>query len=249
VTLSYPAVLAQVRDSSQITSKATAVLHDEAPLPNFLLACSVDLNTTACRNQEVHAIDNARRSEALPAIGINLTAFDRLSAAQQLFVITNLERTTRQLAPVGAMTSQLNNEAARGAANSTDPPLEGWTLTGGKAVTSWVSNWAGGLSVLGADYFWMYDDGVGFNAGCTTTTSSGCWAHRDNMLVAKAPVSSCTGIGDKPELLMGAAVDPWSYRGATSIAQLIVRSCGGLPSDTTFTWASARRLMSITNVS
>ena len=233
----------QVASRSPKSASAKLALHNIAPHPNFLLACGLDLNTAACRDAEIKAINNARRSEALRPLDLNVTAFNKLSASEQVFVVTDLERLARNLSPVAAMTAQLNASAKAGAKASTDPALKGWVITGHKSVTSWVSNWAGGLSVLGADYFWMYDDGVGFNVSCTATSSSGCWAHRDNVLVAAPTLASCTRQGGTPELLMGVAVEPRAYHGATGIAQLITTSCGGLPDDITFTWQTAKRLV------
>jgi hypothetical protein len=201
--------------------------------------------TTSCLNEELRAIDNAHKREGLPALGFNLDAFKSLSAAEQLFVITDVERTARDLPPVRGLTSQLNREAAQGANSGNDPALSSWTLDGNHPVTAWVSNWAGGLGVLGADYFWMYDDGVGFNAACITITSPGCWAHRNNVLIAESPASSCAGSSKTSTLLMGVADDTTGYHGTPSVAQLIVTSCGGLPPDTSFTWAAAKRLLSI----
>ena len=227
------------------SSASAAVRRNVAPRPNFLQACSISTDTTACRSQEILAINNARHIESLPSLRLNLGAFIRLSAAQQVFVITNLERVVRHLPPVDAMTSQLNTAAAKGVAESTDPQFRGWTLSGQKVVTSWVSNWSGGLSTLGADYFWMYDDGIGFNVACKSIKSPGCWAHRDNLLGAAPTKSSCANYGGRPELLMGAAVEPDAYRGATGIAQLLVSSCGGLPHDTTLRWSTVQSVVAI----
>jgi hypothetical protein len=48
--------------------------------------------------------------------------------------------------------------------------------------------WSGGFNVLAADYMWMYDDGwagtlsATSNIACTSATTAGCWAHRDELL-------------------------------------------------------------------
>ena len=248
-TETSPALAAKLVSKTSTISANHVVLHNVAPQPNFLIACASGTNSHLCRTQELAAINNARKIEQLTALSVNLTRLGRLNAAEQLFVLTNLERTARRIAPVAAMTTQLNNEAALGARASADPHLSGWRLTGGKAATSWVGNWAGNLSSLGADYFWMYDDGVGYNVGCTATSTTECWSHRDNMLVAAQPTSACVGHGNKPELLMGASVEPTAYHGSASVGQLIVASCGGLPRDTTLTWTSAKRLLAISSVS
>jgi hypothetical protein len=62
---------------------------------------------------------------------------------------------------------------------------------------------------MGANYFWMYDDGPGSpNADCTPSNQSGCWGHRDNIL----------GFGRATALAMGVAAPA----GARSYALTIV---------------------------
>ena len=94
-------------------------------------------------------------------MNISVSAFTQLTTAEQMFALTDLERVARNLPPVDAMTTQLDNVAAGGANNLGDPSLSGWQLTGGKGAIAWDSNWAGGLSTAGADYFWLYSDGEG----------------------------------------------------------------------------------------
>ena len=218
------------------------------PDPNFLRLCTPTSILPACLRDEIIAINNARRSQGLSSLRINIAGFISLTSAQQVFTIINLERTARRLKAVGALTTQLNAVAQSGATQSTDPILRGWTLVGHKSVTSWASNWAGGLNVLGADYMWMYDDGVGFNIGCTATISSGCWNHEKNLLLASPTASSCRGIGGQPELVMGAAVLPSAYQGSTGLAELMVSNCGGFPTDVIFTWAAARKIIFVPSI-
>ena len=211
-----------------------------APDPNFIGTCNTAVITTAHVNEEIAAINNARRSEGLAMVKINAARFGHLSGREQVLVVTNLERIARHMTPVAALTTELDTEAANGTERSSDPTLHGWTLVGGKYVTAWASNWAGDLDALGADYIFMYDDSVGYNLNCPTIGASGCWAHRRNVLIAAPRGSICTGHGGRPELVMGAAVLPTSYKGRVGIGELFVTSCGGLPADTTFTWTSAQ---------
>jgi len=242
-SLSQPGVAAHKRSHKPVVraSRMHAVQQNIAPRPNFLTTCE-GASASSCLNDEITAIDAARHSEGLRGLPIDRAGFLSLTAEQQLFVVVNLERISRRFPPIAALTSQLNAVAAVGNAHAVDPALQGWLLFDNKAVTGWASNWAGGLSILGADYFWMYDDGVGYNVDCTTVNTSGCWGHRDNVLFAGPTASSCNGLGGHPELLMGASVEPTAFEGSTGIAELIVNSCGGLPRDTTFTWARARAI-------
>jgi hypothetical protein len=226
-------------------SSPKVVLQNVEPDPNFLAICTSPSVSVSCVGSEIQAINNARQLEGVAPVVVNLSALSGLSNPEQILAITNLERTARGLAPAVALTTQLDTAAAGGAISSTDPSLSGWTLFGGKAVTAWASNWAGGLDVLGADYLFMYDDGVGYNVDCPIASASGCWGHRKNVLVAGPSAASCTGKGGRPELLMGAAVLPASYQGTTGIGELLVDSCGGLPTDTIVTWRQIRRELGI----
>jgi hypothetical protein len=194
---------------------------DIAPDPDFLGDCgsaSYD-DSSRCADAVLTAIDNARADEGLGAMVLPAN-WTSLSAAQQLFVATNLERTARGLPPVAAMVGALDVEAARSVLSGTDPvpPL-------GFAAQWWTGNWAGALgNPLEALYYWMYDDGLGSpNVACTTTNQSGCWGHRQNVLVQQR----CT------PCVAGAA---WGTTtgGTTSTTEMIVGTQGSPPVD--FTW-------------
>jgi hypothetical protein len=221
-------------------AKARITPHNVAPQPNVFSSCSSATISATCASQEIAAINNARSSEGIAPISIDVTRFVQLTPAEQVFAITNLERSALGLPVAAALTAQLNAAAAPGTAKSADPALIGWTLAGGKPVTSWASNWAGGLDALGSDYVWMYDDGVGYNVDCPTAASAGCWGHRHNVLIPGATTASCAKAGGAPELVMGVAVLPTSYKGSTGIGEIFATNCGGLPSDATFTWAQAQ---------
>lgn len=222
--------------------KSHTFLSNIAPMPSFAPSCTTTQNSVQCIQNEIDAIDNAHREEQLPPINVQAKAFARLTIDEQILTITNLERTARGLTPIAALTQQLNTAAAHGARISQDPVFKGWTLAGGRPVTTWASNWAGGVSVLEADYLWMYDDGTGFNVDCPTTTAAGCWGHRANILLPNATAQSCPGSSSL--LLMGAAESTLGFHGATSVAELFAESCGTLPSNTTVTWVTVQHLLS-----
>jgi hypothetical protein len=213
-----------------------------APNPDFVATCQPTDNTLNCITQEVGAIDNAQIQEGLQPIAFNIAALTELSPTEQMFVLTDLERTTRGLPPVMALTTQLDSVATKGAVQMTDPALSGWTLTGGKSAIAWDSNWAGGLNTVGSDYFWLYSDGEGYNIDCTPTNQSGCFQHEDNIL---APLSgSCDGQRTLPQMVMGAGTATTAEYGPSE-AEIIVQECGGLPSDTVFTWSQAEQILGI----
>jgi hypothetical protein len=232
------------RHSSHLSTHArvVALTANVDPNPDFLGSCSATSQSYFCLGQEVEAIDNARAQEGLGPITFRLAAFRKLSTAQQLFTLTNLERTARNLPPVVALTAQLDAVAARGAAQSIDPSLSGWNLSGGKQAVAWNSNWAGGLSSLQANYYWMYADGPGLNIDCAKASDAGCWGHRNNILTAVT--TTCGTPSVLPQLVMGAANTAGSQYGPSD-AEILVQECGGLPSDTLFTWTAAERLLGI----
>lgn len=103
--------------------------------------------------------------------------YSSLGMAQQLFVVTNAERTARGLPSFSTLTADLDNRALAGAQTTQDPS--------GPSGVSWASNLAWGLATpLAADFEWMYDDGQGSaNVDCTASNTTGCWGHRHNILV------------------------------------------------------------------
>ena len=192
-----------------------------APSPDFLATCSSTAydDSYGCIADTLTAIDNARQSEGLGAMTLP-TNWGSLTPAEQLFVTTNLERTARGLAPLSAMASALDAEATQAALADSDPsPPAGfpWTLWGG--------NWAGQIgNPLEAVYYWMYDDGLGSsNESCSTSSPTGCWVHRRNMLL-DLTCSPC---------VMGAGWGTTTQ--GTSLSEILVDTQGSPVTD--FTWA------------
>ena len=180
------------------------------PNPDFLQSCSSSQydNSQGCEQSVLQAIDNARAVEGLPDMGLPTDWFS-LSPAEQLYVATNLERTARGLPALSGMATLLDQAALDGAEQSSDPePPSGFPWT------SWGSNWAGAIgSSLEAIYFWMYDDGEGSsNVDCTSSNTSGCWGHRDTILM-NLTCQPC---------VMGAALDAVGYQGYPSWAEILV---------------------------
>jgi hypothetical protein len=193
-----------------------------APQPNFFQICSGSQydDSSACVEATLAAIANARQDEGLPAMALpgNWTS---LSPEQQLFVATNLERTARGLPAMNAMASSLDQAAEAAAAANQDPsPPPGF------GFRVWGANWAGGVgNPLEAIYFWMYDDGPGSsNLDCTAADSSGCWGHRDNVLLQMS-WENC---------VMGTGYASSTYRGTPSWAELLVEATA--PASVDFTW-------------
>ena len=193
-----------------------------APEPNFLQSCAgfqYDDSLT-CVAATLQAIANGRSHEGLAPMVLP-TNWAQLSPEQQMFVATNLERTARGLPALEAMATALDQAARQGAAQDTDPgPPRGFPYS------EWASNWAGAVgNPLEAIYFWMYDDGAGSaNIDCTPSNESGCWGHRENILV-RLPCRECQ---------MGTGWDEAGYRGDPSTTELLVETSGTPSVD--FTW-------------
>ncbi|HEY5026164.1 MAG TPA: hypothetical protein VII76_14405 [Acidimicrobiales bacterium] len=192
------------------------------PQPDFLQSCTGSQydDSLPCVAATLQAIANGRSHEGLPPMVLP-TNWSQLSPDQQIFVATNLERTSRGLAPLTAMATSLDQAARAGAAQNIDPgPPRGFPFS------EWGSNWAGAVgSPLEAIYFWMYDDGAGSaNIDCTPSDPAGCWGHRENMLL-RLPCREC---------LMGTGWDAGGYKGDPSITELLVETSGSPAVD--FTW-------------
>jgi len=221
------------------------------PSPAFLVpgicGSRAPNDTAACTAAIVKATDDARKSEPLPAIpgAFNVMNFDKLTGPEQVFAITDIERTARGLQPIAALTNQLDAIAATGAAHQGDPttrlPLR---LTHGGLARAYGSNWSEGTAnALGANYFWMYDDGLASpNRSCMTSNTTACWAHRKNILFNYANPAYCPP-GSKPTTYMGAAEVTTHVTASPSIAEIVVNDCGAMPSDRNFTWPDVQKLV------
>ena len=198
--------------------------------PAFLGVCArAGATGTACARAATLAFDRARGLEGLGPLALP-SRFAGLPPAEQLFVLANEERTSRGLAPFVGLTVDLGRRAAAAAAAGNDPTLTSWRL-GADGVAAWAGNWASGPTPLGASYAWMYDDGYGTgNLACPTPTASGCWGHRENILVRWTPTPGRW-------LLMGAAsVDRGADSGGAAVLLVLVH--GPRPA-LTYSWTEA----------
>lgn len=130
--------------------------------------------TSSCLSGALSDFNAARRKEGLGSMVLP-SNFTSMSVPNQLLTLTNIERHDRGL-PRFVSSSTLASIAMYAANRSMDPMFPSWTLQGG-------SNWASPKNTLWSDFLWMYDDGIGsVNADCTTSNTSGCWGHRNNIL-------------------------------------------------------------------
>ncbi len=134
-------------------------------------------DTRECDAASLKAIDSARASEGLGPLELP-TGYETLGMPAQLVAVTNAERTARGLPAWHWPDTNLDVLAAQALGSARDP--------NGPAGSTWAANTADGtLTVLQADYEWMYDDGPGgTNPACSATNQAPCWYHRDNILSA-----------------------------------------------------------------
>jgi hypothetical protein len=127
-----------------------------------------------CLNSVIYQLDRAR---ALMHLGpYRLPAhFDQFSAAQQLFILADLDRQAYHLQPVQGLNTELDSNAWQGVLDVNDPST--------RLALTYASNWAGGYSnALSAYYDWVYADGYhSTNIDCRTRQAAGCWGHRQNI--------------------------------------------------------------------
>jgi uncharacterized protein YkwD len=154
------------------------------PSAAFMANCFSTVTLDQCNTAALQDIDQARAGEGLGPLVLPADYY-QLSQQAQVLAVANAERTSRGLAAMPENPT-LDDLAQQGVQDNSDPQ--------GPAGYSWGSNMAWGyVTALAADFGWMYDDGPGGdNVGCTATVTSGCWAHRENIL---APWSGEAGAG------------------------------------------------------
>ncbi|MHB8681600.1 MAG: hypothetical protein ACYDA2_05850 [Acidimicrobiales bacterium] len=193
------------------------------PNPPFYEDCSATGydNTARCASATVQAIDNARNQEGIGAMTLPSNWYS-LTPPEQLYVVTNLERTARGMPALSAMATELDQASAQAAANGQDPyPPSDFNSP------RWGGNWAGGAgNALEDIYFWMYYDGPNSNnVDCQNSGDQGCWIHRRNILIPLA-CQPC---------VMGTGFSPTGWQGGPSWDELLADTSGSPSTD--YSWS------------
>lgn len=173
----------------------------------------------------VRYLDQARARMGQPPYVLPRN-FLSLTAPEQAFVLTDLDRILYHLAPVPGLSAALDRAAAAGALAQNDPhPASAWT--------AYTANWAGGFpNIVLAYEGWMFNDGLGSgNLDCTAFNRAGCWGHRHDILWRFGPQGA---------LVMGAA-DHSSSPGRSSFAMLLEQERPGVHPTYTYRWTQALR--------
>jgi hypothetical protein len=198
-------------------------------------------NGAACTNYILSAINNARAVEGIRPMVLPSNWYG-LTTQQQLFVVTDLERSARGLPAYLGINAALSANAQRAAAAYTDPSIAaGFPIANDAQGSPGMGGaWSGGFNLLAADYIWMYADGWGGSASttsnivCTSARAPGCWAHRGELLGSDPGYNPGVGLGcTNCEVGTGFAM----VNGRASYTVLIEIPQGALP-PMSFTWAN-----------
>jgi len=227
--------------SSGTCSGANDVVQCDNPCLTPQLTFPESNTSEACTQYLLEAINNARASEGVGEMVLPSNWYS-LSVPEQLFVVANLERTARGLPAYLGINAALSANAQSAANADRDPSVaRGFAVAvdpGGSPAMGGA--WSTGFNVLAADYVWMYDDGWGgsaaatSNGACTSASSLGCWAHRDELLGSDPDFNPGVGVtSTTSEMGVGFAV----VNGAGSYVDLVERPAHTPPA-MVFTWAS-----------
>lgn len=184
--------------------------------------CATDADCLAAANT-VRAAQEGLPPLVLPSNWTTLTA------PEQMFVDTNMERVSRGLPAIANLVNTYDGEVQTGMATDNDPNLV--------EQVGWDSIWAGGnQTVLGAMYGWLYDDGVGSgNLDCNSPTDPGCWGHR-NAILDNAGASIAPNEMD--------AIVGTDNSGQPSYAAALVQNPNPTPAaNIVFTWAQEQQFL------
>jgi len=183
-------------------------------------SCSAP-TSAACENAIIADLNSAHAAMGLSAYALP-SDFDTLSGDEQIFILSNLDRTAYGLMPASGLSPQLDSAAAAGVADDADPNPTA-EIPANIGNYSWAANWAGGYpNAPYAYYDWMYNDGLGSpNIDCTSQNPTGCWGHRQDVLA----------FPDPGQIVMGAATGTDSS-GLPSYAMTIVWT------ETTSSWTT-----------
>lgn len=209
--------------------------HNQKPPQSMLEACvNHGSLSPRCVSASVAAIEAARTKGGLKLRPLVLPRnYRSLTAAEQTFVVINLERVDRGIRPIRGMVASLDHAAKLPAEADVDPQ-PATSLLQGLGVHMYRTLFARDYGPLAADYEWMYDDGYSPRAGGTTNVfcpragAVGCWSHRASILDRFSGMPLLTG---------GMAAAP-AAGGALSLAAILTGGHGNAP-HFTYTWRRA----------
>ncbi len=194
-------------------------------------------DSPTCLDESLAMLDAGRRSESLGPLVLPRN-WTRLTIPEQIFVITQLERTARGLQPDTGLATDWDAGAQAGADVGADP------TRAGAGAHGYLSIWAGGQpNPIAAMVGWIYDDGyfpdhTTQNIACSRASPSGCWGHRDAILHD----SAATACGHRCAVGAGYSSDGFSASepgtGHESYAEVFGVEGANNPDPLRFRWAA-----------
>lgn len=186
-------LLAFVAVATPAEAVSGSLPHNIAPVPGYSSSCEIAPNGPTCIAAGISALNRARHGLRLPSYRLP-SNFGRYPAAEQLLMLIDQDRSVYHLQPVAGLNNTLDKAALAGLVRGQDPV--GLARLDGAPMLRWGSNIAmGWVSPIYAYYDWMYSDGYGSNnIDCRTPASTGCWGHRENVLLA-TPAGSQLALG------------------------------------------------------
>lgn len=206
--------------------------------PTYYQTCETDgFDSPACTTAVIQQINQANKAEGGEEIHLppNYASY---SGADQVFILTNLERLAFGLPPTPGLNATVTQDALTGAQDLTDPTIAA-SLPTGQSIWTWNSIWAEDINPASAVFNWLFNDGLGSgNIDCTTTQQEGCWGHRDNILIDWDKVFTENGWSSPPAYFTTAgAADLALQNGLSSMTELTIATDGSDPvPSTTMTW-------------
>jgi hypothetical protein len=189
------AALASFQPASGDSAAGAAIVPPDYPYVNISPAPGYDgpCGSVAAPNPSCPAglvtIDGDRAVEGVVPMSLP-TDYSSLTPQEQTFVLTNLERVDRGIAPIAGLAAGLNGLAQAGADSFTSPTVPPYGSGFGSTYSSTTS-------LIQSDIMWLYEDGYGgANAGCTALHAPGCWIHRQiNLGQYASPLLMGVGTG------------------------------------------------------
>lgn len=196
--------------------------------------------TPACLESSLAMLNAGRRSEQLGPLMLP-DNWEQLTVPEQLFMLSELERTARGLPADSGLAADWNAAAQSGADSGHDPTSAGSGAHGFQAV------WAGGEPnpiVVVSD--WVYADGVfpdgsSENLDCSAHHGAGCWSHRDVLLHDSAAAACGSHCAVGAGFSAGGFAAGGARFGHQSFAEVFGLNDANNPDPLVFTWAAERR--------
>jgi hypothetical protein len=137
----------------------------------------------SCEDTVIRNLNHARVVMGLKPYKLP-RGFASLPSTHQIFILANEDRKAYGIPALKGISPELNGPVTLGAIHDEDPEAP-VSLPAGNLIYSWGATQADHYeNALSAYYDWMYNDGLGSpNLNCKSVDASGCWGHRQAILL------------------------------------------------------------------